>query len=123
MSSLHEPQVVSDELKKKYEDILKVNGISDEVKTITSLEPEELKGEHMATATIYVQVEFKDPSIKPKNLFVKKFVENETYKDMVKKMQIMEKESNFFLNFLPEAQEFCKNYPGYANEYQLVLHT
>lgn len=107
-----EPQISSEEVKQKYIDILKANGIADEVEKVSMHEPEFLRGEHFAALSIYVKVDFKDPSKKSKNLFVKKFVDNELHRSMVEAMRIMEKESYFFTKFLPAARDFAKRYEG-----------
>lgn len=67
----------------------------------------------MASATVYVHVDFKDPSLKRKNLFVKKFTNNEAHVKWTREMRIMEKESAFFNKFLPKTREFCMKYKGY----------
>jgi len=102
----------SEELKDKFVQILQKSGITDEVQEVLIKEPPELQGEHMATATVYVQINFKDATLKPKNLFVKKFASNELHTQMVKAMRIMEKESSFFNEFLPTANKFCKEQIG-----------
>jgi len=102
----------SEELKEKFIQILQKNGIADEVQEVLIKEPPELKGEHMATATVYVVINFKDANLKPKNLFVKRFPSNELQTQSVKAMRIMEKESSFFTEFLPGANSFCKEQIG-----------
>lgn len=122
-SSIHE--VLVDPMRQKFVDILKSNGILDEVETLTMNEPEELKGEHMASASAYVRVEFKDASIKPKNLFVKKFTSNAAHTQFTKAMRVMEKESAFFNEFLPKARKFCQKYKRLVGGYCIYkkLHT
>jgi hypothetical protein len=105
-------EILCDPLRQKFIDILKSHGILHPVEKVIMTEPEELKGEHMATATVYVRIEYQDPSIKPKNLFVKKFPNNAAHTLFTKQMRIMEKESAFFNDFLPKAREFCKKYKG-----------
>lgn len=105
-------EILCDPLRQKFVDILKSHGILDEVETITMTEPPELKGEHMASCTVYVLVEFKDTSVKPKNLFCKKFSSNAAHIQFTKAMRIMEKEAAFFNEFLPKARECCKKYKG-----------
>jgi len=106
----------SHELEAKLIRIMKTHGgVSDEIKKIIIHEPVELKGEHMATATVYGKVEFKDDSIPPRNIFIKKFTGNPLHNEWVQKIQIMEKESSFFNDFLPYATEFCKNNIGSKN--------
>jgi len=78
-------------------------------------EPEELKGEHMASASAYVRIDFKDSSIKPKNLFVKKFTTSAAHTQFTKAMRVMEKESAFFNEFLPKARKFCQKHKGCEN--------
>jgi len=107
-----QPQIASDSVKEKYVEILKASGIFDQVERVTMFEPAELHGEHLATASEYVCVEFKDPSKSPKNLFVKKFSTGEVFEKIVREIRIMEKEATFFLDFLPQAREFCKRFPG-----------
>jgi len=101
-----------DELKEKFIGILQKNGITDEVREVLIKEPPELQGEHMATATVYAQINFTDEKLKPKNLFVKRFSSNEMHAQMIKAMRIMEKESSFFNDFLPAANKFCKEQIG-----------
>jgi len=104
------------ELKAKLIQILKTHGgIQDEIEKIIIREPPELKGEHMATATVYGKVEFKDESLRPKNIFIKKFMDNPMHTEWIKTMQVMEKESSFFNEYLPYAQKFCDNNTGSKN--------
>jgi len=97
----------------KFTEILKLNGISEEVERVVIHEPPELKGEHMATATVYARIEFKDASKRSKNLFVKRFFPSEVQTAMLKKMRIMEKEATFYNNFLPEIASFSKKFHRY----------
>jgi hypothetical protein len=114
MAPSSKQEVASDDTKRKFCEILKKNGISDEVEEVLVHEPEHLKGEHLATASLYVEIKFKDSSIKPKHLFAKKFFDNPLQTAMVKEMKIMDKESSFYQEFLPYAREYCKKYPGYC---------
>jgi len=100
------------ELKAKISKALKTNGIMEEVNEIIMHEPEHLKGEHMATASWYVEVKFKNSSLKPKYLFMKNYFNNPTQTAMSKGMKIMDKESSFYLEFLPTARKFCETRMG-----------
>lgn len=103
---------MEDPLRQKFIDILNSNGIKDEVDKVVMTEPPELKGEHFATATVYLRFEFVDKSKKPKNLFVKKFTSNEAHTAFIRQGRIMEKEMSFFKEFLPKAKAFCAKYKG-----------
>ena len=113
MGDLHVAENDSlDILKAKITKSVAKNGIASEVAEVTIIEPPELKGEHFATETVYAKIRFTDPSLPPKNLFVKKFSSNPMHTQMVKEMKVMEKETAFFHEFLPLAQDFCKKFPG-----------
>jgi len=99
-------------LKGKIIKALQQNGINSEVQDIVIVEPPELKGEHFATETVYAEIKFKDSSIKPVNLFVKKYSNNAVHTEMVKKMKVMPKEASFFQEFLPALRTFCSKFPG-----------
>ncbi|OXA51215.1 uncharacterized protein LOC110853285 [Folsomia candida] len=103
---------VPTEMQEKFASILSDHGIKDEIDTITMVHPPELKGEHMATATVYVTINFKDATKKPKNLFVKKFTNSELFTKASRDMKIMDKESEFFNKFLPACREFCAKFEG-----------
>ncbi|OXA50931.1 uncharacterized protein LOC110853581 [Folsomia candida] len=100
------------ELQEKLASILSDHGIKDEIDTITMVHPPELRGEHSATATVYVTINFKDVTKKAKNLFVKKFTNSELYTKASRDMKIMDKESEFFNKFLPACREFCAKFEG-----------
>jgi len=100
------------ELKTKISNALKKNGVIEEVNDIVMHEPEHLKGEHMATASWYVEVKFNNSSLKPKYLFMKKYFNNPAQTAMAKGMKIMDKESSFYLEFLPTARKFCETRMG-----------
>jgi len=102
-----------DILKAKITKAVKDNGITSDVAEVVIIEPPELKGEHFATETVYAKIHFKDPSVKEKNLFVKKFSSNPLHTEMVKEMKFMEKEAGFFQKFLPFIRNFCKRFPGW----------
>jgi len=99
-------------LKEKILEILRNNNILDEVAEVTIHEPDHLKGEHMATATLYVEVKFKKASLKPKNLFAKRYFSYQT-ESSSKEINIMENEASFYTKFIPAANEFCKKQSGY----------
>lgn len=107
-------EVLTDPLRQTFVEIMKSQGIAEEVGEIIMVEPQELKGEHMATLSVYVKVEFKGGVRKPKNLFVKKHVNNAGHQEVTKKMRIMQKEGKFLFEFLPKMREFCGKFPGYA---------
>lgn len=109
-----EVEEISPELHAKFCRILSDNGISSYVESIVMTHPPELKGEHMATATVYVTVNFKDKTIKPKNLFVKKFTNSEMFTKATKDMKLMDKESEFFNRFLPACREYCGQFEGWV---------
>lgn len=106
-------EVLQGPLREKFVEIIRKQGITEEVGEIMMVEPQELKGEHMATASVYVQVEFKGGVRKPKNLFVKKPYNNSGHTEMTKQMRIMEKEGKFLHDFLPKMREFCGQISGY----------
>lgn len=106
--------IASEDATQKFIKILENNGIFEQVKSVVITETPELKGEHMATATVYAKIEFKNPSVKPKNLFIKKYTDNEDHTAWVKEMKLMEKEATFYNDFLPALREFTGKFDGYS---------
>lgn len=106
------PEILENPLRQKIIDILMNNGVTDEVNEVKMFEPEHLKGEHMATATFYCSAEFKDPEVKEKNLFVKRFHNSDAHIEWGKRSRIMEKEAEFYNKFLPRLRKFCEEYNG-----------
>lgn len=86
-----------------------------EIADIEIYEPPELKGEHMATVTVYGKVKFQDKGVKDRNIFIKKFSGNPLHNEFIKMMKVMEKEASFFNEYLPYLQKFCKNNEGTEN--------
>lgn len=102
----------SAEVKQKFESILVRNGITDQVDTVIITEPAHLKGEHFATSTVYVTINFKGKMVNERNLFLKRFASGEFLTESLKRGKIMEKEAEFYNTFLPACKEFCKEF-GY----------
>ncbi|CAL8070770.1 unnamed protein product [Orchesella dallaii] len=98
----------SDEVTLKYKEIVKANGINDEVSQVL-INSSGLQGEGFASQANYVTINFKNPKVKPLNLFVKSLTANSTHSDMLKESKLFEKESRFFMEYVPAAKEFCKS--------------
>ncbi|CAL8138694.1 unnamed protein product [Orchesella dallaii] len=97
----------------KYKEILKSNGIKDEVSQVI-LADSGLQGEGMGSQTQLVTITFQNPSLKPLNLFVKAHFANASHSEMLEETKLFEKEAVFFMDYVPAAKEFCKS-KGYEN--------
>ncbi|CAL8070780.1 unnamed protein product [Orchesella dallaii] len=98
----------SDEVTLKYKEIVKANGINDEVSEVL-IKSSGLQGEGFASQANYVTINFKNPNLKPLNLFVKSHTANSTHSEMLTDAKLFEKESMFFMEYVPAAKEFCKS--------------
>lgn len=99
----------NDILIKKYEEILKTNGIRDDISEVTEISPEEMKGAGTTSIPLYVTVKFKDKLIAPLHLFVKAKLSNESRNKMYESMKLWEKEVRFLTEYVPAVRQFCKS--------------
>lgn len=106
------PLPASEEVRQKYNEILRNNGIEDEVDTVEIDDPG-LAGEHTASSCEIILIKFVNKELSALNLFVKKFTKNPGYADLVKEMNLFAKEASFFNDFLPQAKQFCFDKTGY----------
>ncbi|CAL8070781.1 unnamed protein product [Orchesella dallaii] len=104
----NQPLETSDEVTLKFKEIVKANGITDEVSEVI-VKSAGLQGEGFASETKYVTINFQNPSIKPLYLFVKAHTSNSSHTEMLTGAKIFEKETNFFMDYVPAAIEFCKS--------------
>ncbi|CAL8123643.1 unnamed protein product [Orchesella dallaii] len=95
-------------ISKKYREILKSNGINEEIEEVTVADAG-LKGEGMASQTQYVTIKLKNTNMKPLNLFVKVHTSNPQHSEWIEEWKLFEKESRFFMEYVPAAKEFCKS--------------
>ncbi len=91
----------------KFKEILKRNNIQDSVSEVI-IKESGLKGENMASLTSCVTIKFENPQLEPLHLFVKSQPENQAHLAMVTDSKLFKKEAMFFMEYLPEAQKFCK---------------
>ncbi|CAL8123619.1 unnamed protein product [Orchesella dallaii] len=92
----------------KYNEILKSNGITDEVSEVI-VGDSGLQGEGQSSQTQYVTVKFKNANVKPLNLFVKSHSDNASHSEFLEDTKLFEKEARFFVEYLPAAKAFCKS--------------
>ncbi|CAL8070772.1 unnamed protein product [Orchesella dallaii] len=104
----NEVSETSDELTLKYKEIVKANGINDEVSEVL-INSSGLQGQGFASQANHVTINFKNPNVKPLNLFVKSHTANSTHSEMLEGGKLFEKESRFFMEYVPAAKEFCKS--------------
>ncbi|ODN02392.1 putative oxidoreductase dhs-27 [Orchesella cincta] len=98
----------SDEVTRKYKEILLSNGVTDEISEVI-VKSAGLKGEGFASVSKYVTIKFQNPSVKPLNLFVKAHSSNAAHTEMLTEAKLFEKESRFYMEYIPAAKEFCKS--------------
>ncbi|ODN02404.1 putative oxidoreductase dhs-27 [Orchesella cincta] len=98
----------SNEVTQKYKDILKSNGVTDEVSEVI-VKDSGLQGEGFASVSKYVTIKFQNPSVKPLNLFVKAHTASAAHREFLTEAKLFEKESTFFMEYVPAAEEFCKS--------------
>ncbi|CAL8070771.1 unnamed protein product [Orchesella dallaii] len=110
MSSTSKNEVLetSDEVTLKYKEIVKANGINDEVSEVI-VKSSGLLGEGFASLTQYVTINFQNPDIKPLHLFVKTHTSNSSHSEFLTESKLFEKEARFFMEYVPAAIEFCKS--------------
>ena len=91
----------------KYSEILKQNGILDEILKVTISEPMDLIGEQFGSIIDLVTIEFKDQKREDYHFFVKKSLpvpdpsEKDTYE------QVMLREAFYIKDFVQEMKDFC----------------
>ncbi|CAL8070777.1 unnamed protein product [Orchesella dallaii] len=103
----NEVSETSAEVALKYKEIVKANGINDEVSEVI-VKTSGLLGEGFASQTNYVTINFQNPDIKPLHLFVKTHTSNSSHSELLTESKLFEKESIFFMKYVPAAIEFCK---------------
>lgn len=106
----------SPELLEKYQNILEKNGITDPIRRV-DVTDSGAKGDGMASVTQFVTVTFKREEVAPLHLFVKSHTENPTHEEMLQYLKAFEKEWRFFMEYLPDAKQLCKD-----NGYEKSLH-
>lgn len=91
------------ELVKQYQEILKLNGISDSIATV-DIKGSGAKDRNLGCKTEYVTVRFLNPDLQPLYLFTKlKTTKSQSLEDI----QAFQKEATFYNGYLPLAKEFC----------------
>ncbi|ODM93652.1 putative oxidoreductase dhs-27 [Orchesella cincta] len=99
---------VTEATKLKYKEILKANGITDEVAEV-NIKDSGLRGEGFISQQQYVSIKFQNPNLKPLNLFEKSHTANESHSVMVDDLKAFAKETRFFMDYVPAARELCKS--------------
>ncbi|CAL8070783.1 unnamed protein product [Orchesella dallaii] len=97
----------SDKITLKYKKIVKANGINDEVSEVI-VKSSGLQGEGFASQTNYVTINFQNTDIKSLHLFTKAHTSNSSHSELLTESKLFEKESRFFMEYVPAAMEFCK---------------
>lgn len=98
----------SAEVSTRFKEILKSNGVTDPVAEVI-IKDSGLRGENLASVTNRVTVNFENASIKPLELFMKSTADSGFHAEMLKEGKMFEKESRFFMEYIPAAREFCKS--------------
>ncbi|CAL8117040.1 unnamed protein product [Orchesella dallaii] len=94
----------------KYKEIIKANGIHDEVSDPDVIVKDSgLQGAGMASQQLYVTVKFTDLNNNPLNLFVKAHTDNPHHSELIDEFKAFEKESIFFTEYIPTTEKFCKS--------------
>lgn len=93
----------------KLRDILKSNKIMDPISDFI-IHDSALKGENMTSKVNWVTVTFENDVRAPLNLFLKRQTENSSNTGMVTESKLFEKESIFFMEYLPQARKFCEKF-------------
>lgn len=96
------------EITKKYIDILKSNGIHDEVSQVT-IQGSGAKGDGMMSDVQCVTVKFVKDDVEDLHLFVKALPTNPSHLEMVQNSFVFDKEALFLTKYVEAAKEFCKS--------------
>ncbi|CAL8123631.1 unnamed protein product [Orchesella dallaii] len=92
----------------KYKEIIKANGITDEISEVT-VNDAGLRGEGFASQSNIATVKFVNPNLKPLHLFVKSHTTNSSHSEMIDELKAFEKEARFYMEYVPAAKEFCRS--------------
>lgn len=95
------------EITEKFKEILKANGISEEVASVDVRKVDQQDG--MLSQTQHAKIKFVNPTVKELNLFVKVHTTSPTHSAMVAEFKAFEKEALFLSKYVPAAREFCKS--------------
>ncbi|ODM93651.1 hypothetical protein Ocin01_13029, partial [Orchesella cincta] len=95
------------EITSKYKEIIRANGITEEISEVIVADAG-LRGEGFASQSKIATVKFQNPDIKPLNLFVKTHTTNSSHSEMIDEVKAFEKESRFYMEYVPAAKEFCR---------------
>ena len=97
--------------KEFYGKVLKLNGIDSEISSIDTQVPT-LTGDHFASTIETVTINFKDETLPPLELFVKRIVSNNEHAETLREMQMFGREADYFNFVYKDLVEFCKNKHG-----------
>lgn len=103
-----EVEPITPETVEEFKEMMKRNGIHDTVSEVI-VKDSGLRGENMTSKTNCVTIIFENPDKKPLELFMKTAFENNAMTDAFAGAKLFEKEARFFMEYLPEAREFCKS--------------
>ncbi|CAG7727337.1 unnamed protein product [Allacma fusca] len=95
----------------KYGEILIKNGITSEIKEIQTILPD-LVGDHFSSRCECLSVYFKDSTLTPLELFVKKTVTNYGYALLLNDMELFQTEKEFFNTVVIAMKELMKQKNG-----------
>lgn len=90
----------------KYKDVLKDNGINDEVAQVL-ISDSALSGEGMISHTQCVTVKFANSELADMHLFAKILPPNESQSKVAEDIKAFEKEARFLTEYLPAARQLC----------------
>src|SRR5690348_18320381 len=88
----------------KYQTNLNNNGLSNKIVAKVTVASSKLKEENMASICSYVTLELKDGE--KMELFIKEMPENSSHSEMIKGLNVFEREAQFFNEILKELQAF-----------------
>jgi len=109
ISELKDDKVIREEMREKFTQILKANGIMDPISEVI-VKDAGLQGAGFASVTQLVTVKFEEHQNKePLNLFVKVKMDNSSHNEWVEEMMAFEKEAVFLMDYCQAAQQLCKS--------------
>lgn len=99
------PGTTSPDPVSSFRSILQSNGISEPISEVL-IQDSGLQGENLGSITQSVTVKFENSQ--PLHLFMKTQTTNPVHNVMLQESKVFEKETRFFMEYIPVATEFCK---------------
>lgn len=93
------------EIRHKFQEILTLNGIHDEIECVEVTIPDDLKGQHMTTTCLHATIHCQNRNTH--HWFLKTYSANPKRKEITK--GVMDKEVAFLTKVIPEAVKFCQS--------------